>query len=518
MTEPRSALRLPRIGTVLGASAVLVAAPPAVAALDTLLTAEPAGAANATLTVTNLDASGPGSLADAIATAETTPGADAIVFDVSLDGTIVTTSSFEIGQDLVIDGGGRITLDGNDDHRLFELTPNSQTLTLRNLTLTRGSATQGGAVHATSDANLVADHVTFSDNTATGGLRCGGAIAMFQRTNLTLVDSVLSGNSCSAVPSTGGAVHFGSDEGTVTVSRTTVTGNSAWSAGGLELWASTATITDSVVSDNSSSDPGELGGAFLSAIELHVDGLVAERNTGLGIFVNGSGSGHADLDRVRISDSPSGLTIAQQNRPTALRRSTITGASVAAVTTYVCDSDLEIDSSTFADNPGRAIEHHANGFLYCTSHSLDVRHTTVTRNGTGLWMDPTTTGSISLDHTVVADNTVDLDAVDDAGTPGTTAISAMWSLVGKPNGALTSATDTITGVDPDLAPLTWIDPYIGVCAFTDDSAVFNAGNPAFTPPPATDQTGQPRVAFGRIDIGAWELQPAPEPVVPAFTG
>jgi hypothetical protein len=38
-----------------------------------------------------------------------------------------------------------------------------------------------------------------------------------------------------------------------------------------------------------------------------------------------------------------------------------------------------------------------------------------------------------------------------------------------------------------------------------NSPVVNAGDPAFAPPPATDQRGQPQVIGGRIDIGSVEI-------------
>jgi hypothetical protein len=41
----------------------------------------------------------------------------------------------------------------------------------------------------------------------------------------------------------------------------------------------------------------------------------------------------------------------------------------------------------------------------------------------------------------------------------------------------------------------------------------DAGDPAFASPPATDQRGFPRVAMGRIDIGAYEYGPLLSPVL-----
>ena len=41
------------------------------------------------------------------------------------------------------------------------------------------------------------------------------------------------------------------------------------------------------------------------------------------------------------------------------------------------------------------------------------------------------------------------------------------------------------------------------------SPALDAGDPAFTPPPFTDQRGYARVFNGRIDIGSFEKQPTP---------
>ncbi|MEO0823853.1 MAG: hypothetical protein AAF074_26025, partial [Pseudomonadota bacterium] len=84
----------------------------------------------ATLTVTNLDDSGAGSLRDALATANATPGADRIEFDPALEGgtLVLTTGALLIADDVTIDADAtgipapRITIDAQGrDFEVFRV-------------------------------------------------------------------------------------------------------------------------------------------------------------------------------------------------------------------------------------------------------------------------------------------------------------------------------------------------------------------------------------------------------------
>lgn len=93
-------------------------------------------------------------------------------------------------------------------------------------------------------------------------------------------------------------------------------------------------------------------------------------------------------------------------------------------------------------------------------------------------------------------------------------MTADWSLVQTGGGVIDTGSDNVLGADPVLGALEFFDATTAVLPFMSTSPAFNAGDPAFVPPPSTDQRGFPGVQFGRIDIGAFELQPAEEPVVP----
>src|ERR1700744_3961214 len=96
------------------------------------------GSAHAsTVTVTNTNDSGGGSLRQALVSAS---AGDLIVFDPGATGTIALATSLTIGQSVTIQGpgAGAITLDGQGAVRVINIT--AGTLTLSGVTLANGSA------------------------------------------------------------------------------------------------------------------------------------------------------------------------------------------------------------------------------------------------------------------------------------------------------------------------------------------------------------------------------------------
>ena len=111
----------------------------------------------ATFTVTNTADSGTGSLRNAIASANSTAGADATVFDDSFNSprTITLTSGqLTITNDLTITGPGaaNLTVSGNNASRVFNVDDGNfgtvRTVRIEGLTVTAGQfAGSGGGVH-----------------------------------------------------------------------------------------------------------------------------------------------------------------------------------------------------------------------------------------------------------------------------------------------------------------------------------------------------------------------------------
>lgn len=247
-----------------------------------------AGAA-ATLTVTNLDDSGPGSLRATVAAAA---AGDTIEFAPGLDGVIQFGSPLGLLRPVTIDGGRRVTLDGNDSVRLLEVATVPGVI-LRGLTLRHGRALDGGAIDSSGDLTLI--DCVLRDNVATreggainvsfgrirvirsviqsnealgsggGGLSIGGGTGPS-----TIVDSTFAGN----LGRRGGAIYFGASQ-TLTIARSELIGNQATDVGGgIAVALGTLAIADAVITGNSASTGG---GIAVSRSSTAAPTLVIER-------------------------------------------------------------------------------------------------------------------------------------------------------------------------------------------------------------------------------------------------
>jgi hypothetical protein len=162
-------------------------------------------------------------------------GAGPHTFDCDGPTTIVTDAEIVIDNDVVLDGEGDLTVDGDESHRVFAV-PEGVTAELRGLTVTEGAASgfeSGGGIHNLGTLTLT--NSTVSGNTA---LQVGGGIDSFR--TLTLTNSTVSGNT--ALLSGGGIYNLG----TLTLTSTTVSGNSGT---GIDTHFM-ATLTNSTVSGN----------------------------------------------------------------------------------------------------------------------------------------------------------------------------------------------------------------------------------------------------------------------------
>jgi hypothetical protein len=137
-------------------------------------------AAAATFTVTNLNDSGAGSLRDAVASANTTAGADVITFQPGLTGTILLTTgelSLYDAVDIQGPGAATITVSGNNASRIFYIYSAANApidVTISGLTVTNGSDVDGGGAIIDWGENLTLDHVVVSNSTTDGS---GGGVS-----------------------------------------------------------------------------------------------------------------------------------------------------------------------------------------------------------------------------------------------------------------------------------------------------------------------------------------------------
>jgi hypothetical protein len=102
-------------------------------------------------------------------------GGGPYTFDCDGSTTVVTEAEIVIDNDVILDGGGNLTVDGNEDHRAF-FVPENVTAELRGFTLTRGRASGGlsegrigGSLYNIGTLTLTESAVTNSRASDDGG-------------------------------------------------------------------------------------------------------------------------------------------------------------------------------------------------------------------------------------------------------------------------------------------------------------------------------------------------------------
>lgn len=421
----------------------------------------------ATFNVTNLYDSGAGSLRQAVIDANSTPGADTITFQAGLTGGIpLFTGQLAVNDSVDIQGPGAsvLSVSGNSGSRVFYLYNGSALLdvTISGLTLTFGDAGIGGGI--LNFENLTLDGVTVTGNNATGQ---GGGV-WSSGGALTLVDSTISGNTATG---DGGGIYV--ESGAVDIQRTRIVGNgTAARGGGIYLSGfgyyvlGPVTIDQSTISGNTAVGRG--GG-----ISLYSDGPLTIQNTTI------SGNDAA---------LGGGLAFYSPTEPVLIENSTISGNDALGNGVVPGDGG-GIFASFCADC----------GATFTVAHST-VASNTATGVGGGIYLYAYT---LALDHTIVGDNT----APADNDVCGAGDYDASFSLIEDPGGAtINDLGGNPPNQDPQLGPLANNGGPTETHLPAFGSPVVDAGDPGFTPPPATDQRGAgfPRVVNGQIDIGAVE--------------
>jgi hypothetical protein len=390
----------------------------------------------ADFTVTNLNDAGPGSLRQAILDSNAAAGADRVLFQSGLTGTITLTTGQLVPSDSVQilgPGPGSLTISGNGASRILYSYPLSTTaVTVSGLTLTNGAETTGGAIR-------------------------------FHKVDLTLSNSVVSGNRASGGNGAGGVY---TSHGSLTVQDSTISGNVAADGrgGGIRTYRSPTNIQRSTISGNQAAESSSDGGG----VYTYRDSLTIQDSTIFGNTAGGTGGG-INTFRTAI----------------VIQRSTISGNSLSEPTSagggiYAYGGSMTLESDTVSGNSAK------------------------TRGGGASVFNVT---PASLANTIVAGNTATTgpELIANAGH----AFDASFSLVQNTADAVINGGSNLFAQDPKLAPLADNGGPTRTQALLAGSPALDAGSAT-----GVDQRGTPRpfdlkgvphpAGSNSSDIGAYE--------------
>ena len=495
-------------GVGLGTASILAQAPGYASGLGTVTTAVPA-----TLTVTNLNDSGAGSLRDAVAQANLGPGPNTIVFAPGLTGTIVlTTGQIRIDGPLTIVGPGRdvLAIDGSLNGRIFTIIENNAPacpplsgpsdflVSISGLTLQNGSRpvvdSGGGAIQTSK--SLMLDAVTIRDSQAKGG---GGLVfnAQYPGQILTINNSQFINN----------------------VAKPVVAGNTGSHNGGAVLVANycpetriaaAVTISESEFTGNRV-QPVDLEGRGGAIAVYLATGFVTISDTRIV-------DNHVDPPNPPVVgfDYPGG-GVQTTTKSVTIQRSEIAGNSQAPADAFAYLLANSTVSGNVANQAGGGVNVHANVTAMIANSTVNGNSAAINRTGgVRISSGPTVPASninstpptLSIVSSIVANNSgADIGGLPSTYIPSPYTLNLTNSLVetALATDFVVTGTGNLVGVDPQLGALAFNGGPTRTHALQPGSPAIDTGsNPLAL---ETDQrgTGFPRLSGAATDIGAFEL-------------
>jgi hypothetical protein len=438
----------------------------------------------AIVTVTNTNDNGPGSLRQALTTAN---DGDTINFAVA--GAITLTSGgLPINKNVAISGPGpnKLSVDGSQAIVVFGVF-DGEAVTISGLTVRNA---QFGILN---EGTLTLSNCDFRENSQVG---------LFNTRTLTASNCIITLNS------------FGlsNDHAAVTVSNCMITANSNGgiynngSHGPSQLFergtnhrdarnvntdcfaGACLTVESSIISDNSGTGVSNTG-------------TVVILNSTLGSNTAGQGDNGGGIKTGDFKNPGSSATIIN---------STISGNSASeGGGIFNCYGLVIIENSTISSNSAK---YDGGGISNCGG--VQIANSTLSGNSApaGFGGGIINGGAVEIENTIFNAGALGENIVNDGGT----VTSHGYNISSDDGGGVLTAPGDQINTDPLLGPLqdnggptlTHL-PLLG-------SPAIDAGDPNFTPPPSRDQRGPcfHRVFGRRIDIGSVETQPRPRCVTP----
>jgi len=436
------------------------------------------------------------------------------------------------------------------------------TLTLNNLTISGNSAPNGkGGGIDNYQGTLTVSNSTISGNSAPDGY--GGGIDNQNSGTLTVNNCTISGNSATGSVMVQGGLVIGSGGGignyigTMEVTNSTVSNNTAVDGGGISngAFSNTLTVSNSTISGNSALASGfseilGCGGGIYSQGTLTLNNCAMSTNSaesyGGGIFnsrgcaltlgnstVSGNSSaydagaienvGTATLSGATISDNSAGSGGGIENNGTlTVSNCTISGNSATLSVTgggNVPGSGGGIVNAVFGDVPsvGTLVmtnttvsgnSGYEGGGIASYFGALTISNSTISGNSAkiGGGIEDAEGSTLELLNTIVAQNI----AATGPDIGGSITQDDGYNLLGT--AVDNTTTDPSPGPNdifsdtPGLGPLSIYGGPTKTMALLSGSPAIGAGNPNAPNLPATDQRGFPRLDNGSLDIGAYQTQ------------
>jgi hypothetical protein len=440
----------------------------------------------ATVTVTNTNDNGPGSLRQALTIAN---DGDTINFGVT--GTITLTSGgLPINKNITISGPGpdQLSVDGSQALLVFGVFPQK-------------AAAMSGLTVRNGQIGIWNEQGTFAVNNCT--VTGNSDVGVYNDGTLNVSNCIITLNS------------FGlsNDHAAVTVSNCVITANSSGgiynngSHGPAQLFergtnhrdvknmntdcfsGACLTVESSIISDNSGT---------------------AIYNTGSVVILNSTLSGNS----AGQGDSGGGIKTGDFKNPgssATIINSTISGNSASEGGGISnCYGLVSVENSTISSNSAK---YDGGGISNCGG--VELANSTLSGNSapTGFGGGIINGGAVEIRNTIFNAGALGENIFNNGGT----VTSHGYNISSDDGGGVLTGPDDQINTDPLLGPL----QDNGGPTFTHlpllGSPAIDAGDPNFVPPPFRDQRGPcfHRVFGRRIDVGSVETQPRPRCVTPA---
>ena len=413
----------------------------------------------AEFTVTNNNASGPGSLRQAVIGAEGDSAHDTIDFAPGVSGTIVLTAALPvIDHDLTIKGPGaeELAVSGdNRSYRVFEI-DSGAAVTITELTIRDGRVTgptdDGGGLYVNGGASLVLSGTHVISNSVTGSDRDGGGVYVGSGSARLHHTRVVS----NSADGRGGGVFVYTATATLEMNGGRIGNNWARaSGGGVYVDYGSATLNGTEVAGNSArADQG--GGVCVSDGSVTLNGATVISNSagqrGGGLYAHRGVAAlvGARVGRNRAGTDGGGVSIRQASASAALTATWVVsnsagnnGGGVNAHNAVATLSDTRVERNSAGDIGGGVYVHGGSATLTGTR----VVSNSAT-NGGGLVIGSSGGGITATDGCVVFNSDT---AVRDIGGGSLDARDNWWGMPDGPSGQGSGRGDSV-GINVAFSP------------------------------------------------------------------